>query len=94
MSKSHVVVWILAIVTLLILILGGVFFGVYHKSEKHHELSKVGLGLLITGGVLLIVTVVVAIVTRHKSKSGTLMTPPSVTPSDATDASSDTTTSA
>ena len=74
MSKSHVVVWILAIVTLLILILGGVFFGVYHKSDTHKELSKVGLGLLITGGVLLIVTVVVAIVTRHKSKSGTQTT--------------------
>ena len=88
MSKSHVVVWILAIVTLLILILGGVFFGVYHKSEKHHELSKVGLGLLITGGVLLIVTVVVAIVTRHKSKSGTLLTPPS-TPSIDTPSSDD-----
>ena len=77
MSNSHVVVWILAIVTLIILILGGVFFGVYHKSETHHELSKVGLGLLITGGVLLIVTIIVAVVSRHKSKSGTLMTPPS-----------------
>ena len=89
MSKSHVVVWILAIVTLLILILGGVFFGVYHKSATHHELSKVGLGLLITGGVLLIVTVVVAVVTRHKSKSGSLMTPPSTTSPDVTDTSSD-----
>jgi uncharacterized membrane protein len=70
-KKGNAIIWILAIVTLIILILGGVFFGVYHKSDKHHDLSSVGLGLLITGSILLIVTVVYAVVHHHKLDSTT-----------------------
>jgi uncharacterized BrkB/YihY/UPF0761 family membrane protein len=67
-KKSNLIIWILATVSLIILILGSVLFGIYRTSPTHDKLSKTGLGLLISGAVLLVLTVIVAVV-RHRSSS-------------------------
>ncbi len=67
MNTKTIIIIVLAILSLIMLLTGGVLFGVYRNSDEHPNYKKAGIGLLVTGGVFILITGIVAFAMKGKS---------------------------
>ena len=69
-TGAHILIGV-SILGLILLIVGGIMYKVYHTSETHTDLKKAGLGLLISGGLLILCFIPGLIMLSHSKSSKT-----------------------